>query len=108
MASRIPFTYGEFYDVPRMIRFEFGRRWYFLRSFFVDERDDYDDTYDVYLLPHHTAAEIEADPHYWMELDRAKHLGRIPIATVGLDETRRQSIDGLVMEQWLSGRIIER
>jgi hypothetical protein len=107
MASRIPFTYGEFYDVPRIIRFQFCGRWYFPRSPFVDERDDYDETYDVYLLPHRSAAQIEADPLYWTELSGATHLGRLPIATVGLDETRRQTLDGSAMESWLSGRTPE-
>ena len=33
MTDRIPISYGEFYDFPRMIRFQFGKEWYFLRSF---------------------------------------------------------------------------
>jgi hypothetical protein len=104
MPSRIPFSCGDFYDVPRMIQFELGGRWYFLRSYFLAERDDYDDGYEVYLLPHKTAAEIEANPIYWIELSGAVHLGRIPVADVGLDASRRQHLDGEVFERWLSSR----
>jgi hypothetical protein len=102
MSGRIPFVYGEFHDVPRQIRFHFDGKWYFLRSYFVEERDDYDDAYDVYLLPHRTAAEIEADPLYWMTLSNAMHLGRIPITELRLDQTRRQTLDGHTIGAWLS------
>src|SRR5690349_7362857 len=51
MAERVPFTYGEFYDVPRQILFCIGDVWYFLRSYFDDEKDDYAKVYDVYRLP---------------------------------------------------------
>jgi hypothetical protein len=44
----IPITYGEFYDVPRMIRFRLGGKWYFMRSRFDEEKDDYTDFYEVY------------------------------------------------------------
>jgi hypothetical protein len=100
----IPITYGEFYDVPRMIRFQLGGQWYFLRSPFDEEQDDYIDSYDVYLLPFRSEEEFQANPNYWRELNQASYLGRIPIREVGLDETRRRSIDADAMEQWLSTR----
>jgi hypothetical protein len=104
MMKTIPISYGEFYDVPRMIRFQLGGQWYFLRSPFDDDKDDYSDFYDVYLLPFHSEDELKSNPHYWKELNKALHLGRIPIAEVGLDQTRRQSIDADAMEKWLSAR----
>jgi hypothetical protein len=101
MANRIPFTYGEFYDLPRMLRFQFEGEWYFLRSEFDEKEDEYTDFYDVYRLPFRSEEEIRANPHYWMNLGDEAHLGRIAIAEVGLDETRRQSIDGCAFKQWL-------
>ena len=47
MADKIPFTYGEFYDVPRMLGFQFEGERYFLRSEFDEEKDEYTDFYDV-------------------------------------------------------------
>ena len=51
-ADRVPFTYGEFYDYPRMIEFQIGSKWYYLHSEFDEEKDDYPDVFDVYLLPY--------------------------------------------------------
>ncbi len=104
MMNTVPITYGEFYDVPRMIRFQLGDQWYFMRSHFDEEKDDYTDFYEVYLLPFHSEEEFKSTPHYWKELDNAFHLGRIPISEVGLDETRRRSIDAIALGKWLSAR----
>ena len=103
MNDRIPFEYGEFYDYPRMVEFSFSGQWYFLSSAFDEQTDDYPDYYEVYLLPFHSKEEIKAQPRYWTDLNRASHLGRIAIAEVGLDPTRRQSIDGRAFAAWLAG-----
>ena len=102
MEDRTPIRYGEFYDYPRMIRFPFGEKWFFLSSSFDEEKDDYPDFYDVYLLPFRSEEEFQANPYYWKDLSTAVHMGRIPIAEIGLDETRRQSLDARRIEKWLS------
>ncbi len=104
MVNTIPIIYGEFYDVPRMIRFQFGGQWYFMRSHFDEENDEYADYYDVYLLPFHSEDEFKSNPNYWKELSKAFHLGRIPISEVGFDGTRRRSIDAVATAEWLSAR----
>ncbi len=101
MADKIPFTYGEFYDLPRMIEFQFEGEWYFLRSKFDEEKDDYNDFYDVYRIPAHAEEENRAKPYYWTNLGADAHLGRIPIAEIGLDETRRRTIDACAFKRWL-------
>jgi hypothetical protein len=102
--ERIPFEYGEFYDFPRQITFQVGEEWFLLRSYFDEEKDEYSDVYDVYLLPFRSKDDFQAHPDFWMPLATAVHLGQIPVAEVGLDETRRRSIDARVVEQWLSAR----
>jgi hypothetical protein len=102
MADRIAFTYGEFYDFPRQVRFQLGNDWYYLSSAFDDARDDYPDFYDVFLLPFKSEEEIRANPCYWRDLSRADYLGRIPISEVGLDETRRATIDADAFGRWIS------
>ena len=104
MAERIPIEYGEFYDYPRQITFQFGEEWFLLRSYFDEEKDEYSDVYDVYLLPFRSEDDFRTHPDFWMPLATAVHLGQIPVSEVGLDETRRRSIDGRVIEKWLSGR----
>ena len=104
MNDTIPITYGEFYDFPRQIRFQVGGEWFFLRSFFGAEKEDYADSYDVFILPFRSEEEVKSHPNYWMELSSSVHLGQIPIHEVGLDETRRRSIDGEAFGKWLSSR----
>jgi hypothetical protein len=87
-----------------MVRFRLGDEWFFLRSEFDDDQDEYDDSYKVYRLPFRSEEEIKSHPNYWMELSTAEYLGRISIAEVGLDETRRQSIDAQVFQEWLTSR----
>jgi hypothetical protein len=100
--NTIPITYGEFYDVPRMIRFQLGGKWYFMRSRFDEEKDDYTDFYEVYLLPFHCEDEFKSNPNYWAELHNAFRLGQIPITEVGLDASRRRSIDADLIGRWLA------
>lgn len=102
MIERINIAYGEFYDFPRMLRFQVGDRWYFLRSYFDDQRDDYADVYDVYLLPFRSDTDFESQPTYWVELEGAVHLGQVPVTEIGLDPTRRLSIERAVIESWLN------
>jgi hypothetical protein len=104
MMERIPIEYGEFYDLPRQITFQSGEEWFLLRSYFDEEKDEYSEVYDVYLLPFRSKDDFEAHPSFWMPLDTAVHLGQIPVAGVGLDETRRRSIDARAIETWLSAR----
>jgi hypothetical protein len=87
-----------------MIRFRLGDEWFFLRSEFDDVQDEYDDSYKVYRLPFRSEEEIKSHPNYWMELSNAEYLGRIPVAEVGFDKTRRQSIDAQLFKEWLSSR----
>ena len=96
--KRIPFEYREFYDSPRMITFEFGGAWYVLDSPFDEDKGDYPDTYDVYK----SKSEFKSHPSNWKELDRAEFLGKLPIADIGLDETRRKSIDAPAFLTWLN------
>ncbi len=102
MADMIPIVYGEFYDFPRMLRFQIEGEWFLLRSFFDEERDEYSACYDVYLLPFRSEEDFKTHPDYWMSLGAAVHLGQIPVADAGLDATRRHGINAGVITRWLS------
>ncbi len=102
MPAKIPFKYGEFYDVPRQIRFTLRGRWYFMRSFFKEEKDDYSECYDLYILPFFSEEEIRANPDYWYRLEKARHLGTIPLTAISLDQTRRQSFESFAVEKLCS------
>ena len=51
MREFIPFKYRDFYDVPRLIVVKCTEKWLLLDSQFDDAKDDYSDSYDVYVLP---------------------------------------------------------
>lgn len=103
-SSRILFTYGEFYDVSRMLRFRLEERWYLLWSVFDESADDYADEYDVYLipLPFESESDFAAKPRYFQKPVEPEHLGKIAISAIGLDETRRESIDAKSFREWLA------
>ena len=102
--SEIPFVYGEFYDFPRMLRFAFGGQWYFLRSYFDEEQDEYEPNFVVYRLSHFTEADLSAGMEFWVNLPGATELGRIALVDVGFDISRRQTISAQAFAQWLCGK----
>jgi hypothetical protein len=104
MENRIDFSYGEFYDVPRMLSFQYDGRWYLMRSYFDEEQDCYADVYHVYLLPFQNEEELKAHSDFWRKVSQYDHLGQIPISEVGLDPTLRRSLDGDSIQKWLSAR----
>ena len=95
MMERIPIEYGSFTHLPRQITFQSGDEWFLLCSDFDEEKDEYSDAYDVYLLPFRSKDDFEAYPNFWMPMASAVHLGQILVTEIGLDETRRRSIHGV-------------
>ncbi len=104
MEDRILINYGEFYNFPRQIDFQFRGQWFYMASDFDEEKDDYPDFYDVYLLPFNPKEKMKVTPFYWTELTKDDYLGRIPISEVGLDESKRRSIDAEAFAKWLAAR----
>ena len=77
-------------------------------SEFDEEKDDYTDFYDVYVLPFRSEEEMDqatkAYPYYFAYLTDDAYVGRIPISEVGLDESKRGSIDAQAFAKWLARR----
>ena len=86
------FIYRDFYDVPRIIYVQCDGRSLLLDSRFDPERYDYDDHYQVYVMP-----EGEEPPAYgsWLHLPppTAVYLGAVPVNEVRFDEMKRREID---------------
>ena len=85
------FSYRHFYDVPRMIVVPLtdGRR-ILMDSKFDELVDEYDDHYSVYLLREDTALDGT-----WERIveDTLGVVGRVRVAHVRFDPTRREEID---------------
>jgi hypothetical protein len=91
-ASRAPFRYRGFWDVPRMIVLRHSGRLLLLDSPFSDEFDGYESTYQVYVLPDAVEACLGGS---WVDLQAAaeRHLGEIPVTEIRFDATRRKTVE---------------
>jgi hypothetical protein len=85
----------DFYDVPRLVVVEYQGVVYVFDSPFDDELDDYPDHYTVYRLPRSELRRLDAAS--WEGLAAAgEELGRIPVADVEFDATRRERLNAAV------------
>jgi hypothetical protein len=88
----IPFTYGGFWDVPRYIFCQIDGKHLLLQSEFDDHLDEYAPDYEVFQLP---APFQTGSVFSWQTfpLSEAKLIGRIPVAAIEFDETKRKELN---------------
>lgn len=98
MPKWTPFSYREFYDLPRAIVASHGEHSYFFDCPFDVRRDDYGPDYDVYLMPSLSQSELSGS---WESLRErtVRRLGRVPVSSVRFDESQRCEIDLEILEQ---------
>jgi hypothetical protein len=88
----IPITrYSGFYDVPRLFFIDYRGKHLFFECNFDEAADDYESSFRVYLMPKLSEAEIIANGTRLASLAQ-RMIGRIPIAQVQFDSTRRKAI----------------
>lgn len=98
MIPEVPIIYRDFYDVPRVfLVFHRGQQLLF-ESVFDEERDDYSDVYDVYLLPPLGPEEI-AGSWEFISKRAVRRVGRLLVSDVRFDSTRRKSVDPDVLDR---------
>ena len=98
MAERVEIIYSGLYDVPLafVVRHD-GRQYLFLREF-DDALDDYPDTYRVFSLPGLPDEVIKSS---WLRVESlaTEFLGKVPIAEVKFDPTKRKEIETEVIDK---------
>ncbi len=87
-----PFTYRDFYDVPRMVLFDDGDAVYLLDCPFDDVRDEYPDRFTVYRM-RETAQRLDKLADWSLLPGMGEKLGTIAVRDVRFDEARRERID---------------
>jgi hypothetical protein len=94
-VSQLPIIeYAGFHDVPREVIVERGGRKYVLDCAFDDDRDDYGEDYAVLVLPDGAYESYVRGERTLPEMiDLGAEVGRVRVADVTFDETRRRSID---------------
>jgi len=98
--SKVPFTYREFWDVPRMIVCEIDGAEVLLDSEFDDSIDDYTPHYKVYLLP----AELKPQSlKSWIDLPSkaTTYLGKVPVSAIEFDKSKRKELETAPLAQLL-------
>lgn len=85
-------NYRDFYDVPRVFLLRHEGRLLLLDSPFDDDADEYSAFYDVYLMPELSQEMLEGS---WAHLreSTSRLLGRIPVAAVEFDASRRKAMN---------------
>jgi len=89
--------YFSFWDVPRTFAFERGGNVYVLTSEFDDDLDEYPDNYEVFLVSSIGSLSMLSD---WKSIEPLPKtsVGRIPVASVRFDESRRKYVDGSFLD----------
>jgi len=97
----VSIQYRDFYDVPRIFLLRHDGHLLLLDSPFDDDTDEYSASYDVYLMPELSQDTLEGS---WTHLreSASRLLGRIPVAAVEFDATRRNAIDTGSIEAFLT------
>jgi hypothetical protein len=96
----VPFQYGDFFDVPRLIILRYQGKLLLLQSAFDDTLDEYPKVYSVYELPESVEPLLAGS---WLFLEQVKStpLGEIPVSAVKFDSTKRKTLDPSILEALL-------
>ena len=92
-----PIKYFSFWDVPRTFAFEQTGTVYMLTSEFDDDLDDYPDDYEVFVVSGIGNLSVVTD---WKSIEplHKTRVGRVPVATVRFDESRRKFVDSSFLD----------
>lgn len=101
-VTMVPFSYGDFWDVPRLIVLKYKGHIIMLGSYFDEKEDEYGDSYSIFLLPSSTKPEMSKSL-YEGKVD-AKLIGSVPIKSVVFDATKRYELNPEFLDEYLAGR----
>jgi len=99
--TMVPFKYGVFYDVPRLIVLRYKGHLLLLGSYFDENQDEYQDSYSIYLLPS-SMEETVSKSIYEGNVD-AKLIGRVLVKSVIFDPTKRKTLNPKFLDEYLEG-----
>jgi hypothetical protein len=100
MSQWLSIQYRDFWDVPRMVLVHHRGSDYLLDCLFDETTEDYPDYYQVYLMPALGEADLNG-PWIGLPSKAIKELGRIPVASVRFDPTKRRELDVTALEKLL-------
>jgi hypothetical protein len=91
-------VYRDFYDVPRVFLVRYKQHLFLFESVFDAQRDDYSQTYNVYLMPELTENEIGGS---WEKISQKaiRKICQVPVSDVKFDPTRRKEIQAETLKE---------
>ena len=93
----VPIQYRDFYDVPRLFTASRGRVTLLFECRFNEDADNYEDHYDVYVLPE----AFQAPSGSWEAVSRGLVLlARVPVNGVRFDASRRRTVRRELVEHF--------
>lgn len=99
-------NYRDFYDVPRIFFWEWKNQWILFESVFLEDQDEYDPIYSIYLMK--KLSKEDCDGSWKYISDKAiKKLGEIPVNQVKFDPTLRKEIEISALEEILTNMTLE-
>ena len=101
MEPMVPFKYGFFHDVPRMIVLKYKQHLIMLESYFDEDKDDYHDSYSIQLLPSALEDKISESWKILFTEVGAKVLGTVPVSSVIFGSTKRKTLNPEFLEKYL-------
>ena len=92
-----------YWDFPRLFIVAYAGEHFLFECAFDDDLDDYPDEFHVFRMPPVSGQELEGS---WENISSLAIdcLGAIPASDIRFDQTRRQSIDSVVLETLLAQR----
>ena len=93
MIHMLPFEYVEFYDVPRCLVLRHREKVLLLQSAFVEDIDDYNENYSVYLMDSSVEDMAKAGNWTFLSSIEGSPIGEVRVRDVVFDETRRGSMN---------------
>lgn len=93
----VSIQYRDFYDVPRIFLLRHQEYLLLFDSAFDEDADEYSAFYEVYLLPE-LSQEMLIGSWAHLKQTASRRLGRIPVAEVEFDATRRRYVDTSSLE----------
>jgi len=88
-----PIKYREFYDVPRIFAVEIDNDNYLFDCIFDDVRDEYSDSYTVYLLSERLAPLVDTLMDWTNLGSEAVEVSRVHVGDVIFDDSKRKLVN---------------
>ena len=89
--------YSGFYDFPLGFAASYENVQYLFYREWDEELDDYEDEYEVFILPNLSEGEIRKG--WALAREKAKPFGKIPVKQVVFDSTHRLTVDTVTFDR---------